>query len=104
MPAGTEGTTMTAPCRYETDIGVLKAAIGEIKDSLAHLTELITSSAVLEEQVIQFRKRLGTIEARLHEVELEIAHNQGSSRWIERVIWGVITLALAGLLVTAKQQ
>ena len=103
MPAGIAGRVVTSPCQYETDIGILKATAEEIKDALARLTALLTANAVLEEQVAQFRKRLGTIESRLHEVELEIAHSQGSSRWIERVVWAVVTLSLAALLVTTKQ-
>ena len=93
---------MTGPCRYETDIGILKATVVEIKDALARLAALLAANAVLEEQAVQFRKRLGTMELRLHEVELEIAHSQGSARWLERVVWAVVTLALAALLVTGK--
>jgi len=94
---------MTLPCHHETDIGILKATAVEIKDSLARLTALLTSNAVLEEQVMQFRKRLTLIETQLHEVELEIAHAQGSSRWIERVVWAIVTLSLAALLVTTHK-
>lgn len=89
-------------CKHEADFGGLNAAILEIKDTLRDLKDLLTSNAVLEEQAVQFRQSLVNIDKRLHKLELDVAHGKGSSRWMERVAWAVMSLALGGLLAASK--
>lgn len=85
-------------CIHEADISILNAAILEIKDTLRDLKDLLTSNAVLEEQAAQFRQSLHKLDKRLHKLELDVAQGRGSSRWVERVAWAVLTAALTGLL------
>ena len=90
------------PCQHEADFSIFNTAVTEIKDTLKHITDLLTSNAVLEEQAIQFRQQLKAIEGRLHKVEIEVAQNRGSSRWVERVVWLVISAGLGVLLALSR--
>ena len=45
-------------CQHETDIAIMNKAILEIKDSLIYIKDLMTSNAVLEEQVASMRNMM----------------------------------------------
>lgn len=85
---------MTAPCTHEADISILNAAMLEIKDTLRDMKDLLTSNAVLEEQAVHFRESLINMDIRLRKVELDVAQNKGSNRWLDRVVWCVTAAAL----------
>lgn len=85
---------MTTPCTHEADISILNAAMLEIKDTLRDMKDLLTSNAVLEEQAVHFRESLINMDIRLRKVELEVAQNKGSNRWLDRVVWCVTAAAL----------
>ncbi|MDE7064397.1 MAG: hypothetical protein K2O70_02860 [Desulfovibrionaceae bacterium] len=87
------------PCTHEADIGSLNTAILEIKDTLRDLKDLLTSNAILEEQAVQFQHSLENIDKRLRTLELDVAHGKGTARWLERLAWAVMSLALGGLLL-----
>ena len=88
------------PCKHEADFGILNTAVLEIKDTLRDLKDLLAASAVLEERAEQFRRAITSIETRLRGVEVEMALGKGSSRWMERVVWFVVSGALGALLAT----
>lgn len=85
-------------CSHESDINILRSAVLEMKETLKYITDLLMSNAVLEEQVAALHTSKHALEERLHNVELEIAQQKGSARWVERVVWLFITAGLTGLL------
>lgn len=89
---------MTQPCPHAGDLSTLMVTVNEIKATLGRLAEVLASNAVLEEKSTQFRKEINDIYRRLHVVEITVATNSGSSRWVERVIWFLISAALGGML------
>nr|DAU99848.1 MAG TPA: hypothetical protein [Caudoviricetes sp.] len=82
---------MPTPCAHEADISLLNTAIVEIKDTLKDLKELLLSNAVLSEQVSHFKESITNIDIRLRKLELDVAQGKGSNRWIERVVWILLT-------------
>lgn len=84
------------PCAHEADISILSSAILEMKESLKHISDLLMSNAVLEEQADNTRKRLNGLDERLRELEINLAMSSGKSAFTERVIWSLVCAALAG--------
>ena len=84
----------TIPCTHESDFGILNTTIVEIKDTLKDLKDVLTSNAVLAEQVNQIKEASINISTRLHKVEIEMANHSGSDKWIERFIWCFLSAVL----------
>ena len=84
----------TTPCTHESDFGILNTTIVEIKDTLKDLKDVLTSNAVLAEQVNAIKETLSTVDMRVRKVELDIAQHRGSDKWIEKVIWCLLSAAL----------
>ena len=87
-----------SPCIHESDISILKSAMLEVKDNLKSITALLTSNAVLEEQVASLRTRGDGVTLRLAAVELALAQQKGVSRWLERVVWVLVSGGLMAAL------
>ena len=85
---------MSAPCTHEADIGILNAAIIEIKDTLKDLKDLLSSNAVLAERMSTAQITIANIDTRVRKLELAAAQNRGSGKWIERVVWCLVSAAL----------
>lgn len=86
------------PCIHESDISILKSAMLEVKDSLKSITTLLTSNAVLEEQVTSLRTMTDRVGSRLTTVELVLAQQKGVGRWIERAVWVLVSGGLMAVL------
>lgn len=97
--ATAKASDSSATCPYAGDLSNLTATVNEIKSTLGRLAEVLASNAVLEEKSTQFRKEINDIYRRLHMVEITVATYSGSSHWVERVIWLLISSALGGMLV-----
>lgn len=97
--ATAKASDSSAACPYAGDLSSLTATVNEIKITLSRLGDILASNAVLEEKSTQFRKDINDIYRRLHVVEITVATYSGSSRWVERVIWLLISTALGGMLV-----
>ncbi len=85
-------------CLHESDITLLNVALIDIKNTLSDMKDLLTSNAVLEEQALQFRKDIDALFSRIHKVEITTARHSGSSIWVERAVWAVVSMALGGML------
>lgn len=85
-------------CSRESDFAILNQAILDIKDNLTYLRDLMTSNAVLEEQVSTLNREMKTVKQEIDEVRLIQARASGSSAWIEKICWGLIALALGAML------
>ena len=86
------------PCAHEPDFAILNQAILDIKDNLTYLRDLMTSNAVLEEQVSTLNREMKNVKRDMDEVKIMQAKASGSSAWIEKICWGLVTLALGALL------
>ena len=93
-----ERTSPPHPCSHESDFGAINTAIKGIQETLGDLKKILTSNAALEEQAQQFRSQLNNLFERLHTVELEQAASKGASKWVDRVIWCLVSLGLGALL------
>ncbi|MCD7985247.1 MAG: hypothetical protein LUG19_13525 [Desulfovibrio sp.] len=91
-------STPRHPCSHESDFGAINAAITGIQETLRDVKELLTSNAALEEQAMQFRSELSNLFDRLHIVELEQATSKGSAKWVDKVIWFILSAGLGALL------
>lgn len=89
---------MQHDCEHEPDFALLNQAILDIKDNLTYMRDLMTSNAVLEEQVSTLNREMKNVKRDMVEVKLMQAKASGSSAWIEKICWGLIALALGALL------
>ena len=85
-------------CTKEADFVLLHQAILDIKDNLTSLTSLLTSHAVLEEQVSVLNREMKNINREMDEVRLMQARASGSSVWVEKICWGLVALALGAVI------
>ena len=85
---------MTVPCTHEADIGILNAAIIEIKDTLKDLKDLLSSNAVLAEKMSTAQITIANIDTRVRKLELAVAQSKGAGKWVERVVWCLVSAAL----------
>lgn len=85
-------------CYREADLAVLNQAILDIKDTLTSMKDLMTSNAVLEEQVSTLNREMKNVKRDMVDVKLIQARASGSSAWIEKICWGLVTLALGAML------
>ena len=86
------------PCAHEPDFAILNQAILDIKDNLTYLRDLMTSNAVLEEQVSTLNREMKNVKRDMDEVKIMQAKASGSSAWIEKICWGLVTLALGAVI------
>lgn len=93
-----EKTATLHSCSHESDFGAINTAIKGIQETLGDLKKILTSNATLEEQAQQFRSQLNNLFERVHVVELELAASKGSAKWVDKVIWCLISLGLGALL------
>lgn len=89
-------------CTHENEFGVLTATMSEIKDTLRDLKDLLTSNAVLEERTEALRQQFHALEKRLQRAEIVAAQHSGSSKWVERLVWLVVTGILTGGVLIIK--
>ena len=102
-PPGTNGGGEASsphpnPCVHESDLAILNQAILDIKDNLTYLRDLMTSNAILEEQVSTLNREMKTVKQEMDEVRIMQAKASGSSVWIEKICWGLVSLALGAML------
>lgn len=91
----------TAPheaCLHEADLAIVKDAIVDIRESLKSITELLTAHAVLDNRVSVIKEDVHNINLRLSALELAVARQHGTNRWMERVVWALVSSALMALL------
>lgn len=81
-------------CAHEAELGRLDEAIIEIKDTLRDVKELLKSNATLSERMTAAQTAISNIDTRLRKLELAVARHQGSGKWIERVVWCLVSAAL----------
>lgn len=98
MKQNTGKENPTIPCSHESDLALLNQAILDIKDTLTSMKDLMTSNAVLEEQVSTLNREMKDVKRDVVEVELMQAKASGSSVWIEKICWGLVSLALGAML------
>lgn len=94
--ADSASNALRHPCAHEADIGILSSAILEMKENLRHISDLLMSNAVLEEQANTTRKRLNELDERLRTLEISLALTRGRNMFTERVMWAIVCAALAG--------
>lgn len=97
-----QNTPTHSSCSHEAELGRLNEAIVEIKDTLKDLKELLSSNAALTERMDMAKSTIQNIDIRLRKLEVSVAQHHGAGKWLERVVWGIITLALSALLVNSK--
>ena len=85
-------------CSHEADFGTINTAIRGIQETLSSMKELLTSNAALEVQATQFRRELSSLTTRIHTIELEHAASKGSSKWVDKVVWFLLSAGLGALL------
>lgn len=78
-------------CQHETDIAIMNRAILEIKDSLIYIKDLMTSNAVLEEQVVGIRAAIKEMKTDIETLKVSAAKQLGSIPWIEKIVWLLIS-------------
>lgn len=87
-------------CSHESDFGTINTAIKGIQETLSSMKELLTSNAALEVQAAQFRRELSMLFTRIHTLELDQAATRGSSKWVDKVVWFILSAGLGALLTT----
>ena len=90
--------TLSVQCTHESDFALLNQAILDIKDNLTYMRDLMTSNAVLEEQVSTLNREMKNVKKEMDEVRIMQAKASGSSAWIEKICWGLVTLALGAMI------
>ena len=88
------------PCSHESDFGSLRTAIQGINETLADIKQVLTKHAVLEEQNAQMRGQISHLFTRIHTLELEAANHHGSGKWIEKVVWVIISIGIASIVAS----
>lgn len=81
-------------CTQEPRLAHLEAALSSISASLNDMKEILRSSIVFDERIINLRKDATDREERLRKLEIALA----SARWQERVVWVIVASALAMLI------
>lgn len=83
--------------------------LARIEGKLDKMGEAIISLARMEERMITLFKRMDTydqqqdaIGSRVTNIEVAQANANGSNKWIDRVIWAVLTGAIALALFAGK--
>ena len=92
-------------CMHESDWAVCKKDIHELKDIVAILDNLKLDNAVLKENVNNMKITVDSINSKLTDMEIKLATNNGSNKWIERIIWGIVGCLISvsfTLLATGK--
>ena len=95
---GETSSLHSSPCVHESDLAILNQAILDIKDNLTYLRDLMTSNAILEEQVSTLNREMKTVKHEMDEVRIMQAKASGSSVWIEKICWGLVALALGAVI------
>ena len=85
-------------CSHEAELGRLNEAIVEIKDTLKDLKDLLSSNAALTERMDMAKSTILNIDTRLRKLEVSVAQHQGSGKWLERIVWCLVSLALGAFL------
>lgn len=80
-----------------------------IEEKLDKMSEAIVSLARMEERMITLFKRMdtydnqqATLSERVTKVEVTQATNNGSGKWVDKVIWVLIAGAIGFALFTGK--
>ena len=87
----------THVCTQEVEIGGIKAAILEMKDTLKKISELLVGQATNAEKIKDCEEVLKDHEKRIRVVEKESQANTGKVTWMERLIWSCV-VAMIGTL------
>ena len=92
------GADSSVVCTHEADFTIINSNISGILETLKELKDLMTKSAILQEQVDRLRQNQKDIDTRLRLMELDYARAMGTSKWMERILLIVVSIAVSGLL------
>lgn len=94
---------------YRRNEGDSTERLHRIEEKLDKMSEAIVSLARMEERMITLFKRMDSYDSqqamlsqRVAKNEVAIADINGSSKWIDRVIWAIIAGALALAFFASK--
>ena len=75
---------------HKSDWAVCKQDIRELKDIAVILDNLKLDNAVLKENVANMKIIVDSINSKLTDMEIKFATHNGSNKWIERIICGIV--------------